>query len=64
VREGRVGTREVAGRRWAERGGGSRARGERGCGYGSGIGPARGKVSLFLIHFLILFPPFFLLLSF
>jgi hypothetical protein len=61
----RAGGREGAGRRWAERGGSSRARGERGREYGPEIGPARGKVSLFFIsyfHFLFLFllSPFFL----
>jgi hypothetical protein len=54
----RAGARKGAGRRWAERGGRSRARGERGRGCGPGIGPARGKVSpfLFQISIFISFP--------
>jgi hypothetical protein len=40
-------------------------RGEReAAGMGQESAQPGGKVSLFLIHFLILFPPFFLLLSF
>jgi hypothetical protein len=55
----RAGAHEVAGRRWAERGGRSHARGERGRGYGPEIGPARGERFLFFIFYF----HFFYLLS-
>jgi hypothetical protein len=59
----RAGGREGAGRRWAERGGSSRARGERGRGYGPEIGPARGRFLSFLFLIFIFYFYFFYLLS-
>jgi hypothetical protein len=54
----RAGVRVEAGWRWAERGGGARARGGGGRGFGPGIGPAGGEkgFSLFLFIFQNLFP--------
>jgi hypothetical protein len=63
--------RELAGRAGArgsrpevgQEGRGGRERGERGCGYGPGIGPARGEVSPFLFLISIFYFYFFYLLS-
>jgi hypothetical protein len=58
----RAGVRAEAGRRWAERGGGARARGGRGRGFVPGIGPTEGGKFFFffflpsqLISYLFLF---------